>query len=139
MRTEVAVVGGGPAGLIVARELAAQGVQVKVFEEHPEIGTPNHCAGILSVEGLKRIGVEPDLKFLRHEISGGTAFAPDGTGIRITGGRTRAYIVDRAIFDRHLAEIAREAGAEIERNHRIRDLVFKDGRVVGVPRAFDKQ
>jgi geranylgeranyl reductase family protein len=137
LRTEVAVVGGGPAGLIAARELAAQGVQVKVFEEHPEIGTPNHCAGILSVEGLKRIGVEPDSKFLKQEIKGGTAFAPNGSGIRITGSRTRAYIVDRAIFDRHLAEMARDVGAEIERNHRIWDFIFDDGRVAGVRGDLD--
>ena len=137
MRTEVAVVGGGTAGLIAARELASQGVQVKVFEEHQKIGIPNHCAGILSVEGLKRIGVEPDLKFLRHEITGGTAFAPDGTGIRITGRRTRAYIVDRAIFDRQLAETAVNAGAEIERTHRIRDFIFEDGRIAGVRGDLD--
>lgn len=132
MRTEVAVVGGGPAGLIAARELASKGIHVKVFEEHPEIGVPNHCAGILSVEGLRRIGVEPESKFLRHEVKGGTAFAPDGTGIRITGSRTRAYIVDRAIFDRHLAEAAMDAGAEIERNHRIKELIVDGGRVAGV-------
>ncbi len=132
MKTEVAVVGGGPAGLIAARELASKGLQVKVFEEHPNIGTTNHCAGFLSVEGLKRIGVKPDLKFLRHEIKGGMAFAPDGTGIRITSNRTRAYIVDRAIFDRFLAEAAMDAGAEIERNHRIRELKLDDGRVTGV-------
>ena len=137
MRTEVAVVGGGPAGLIAARELAARGVQVKVFEEHKKIGAPNHCAGILSVEGLKRIGVEPESKFLRHEVTGGTAFAPDGTGIRITGSRTRAYIVDRAIFDRHLAEEAMDAGAEIERNHRIRDFTVDEGRVTGVQGDID--
>jgi geranylgeranyl reductase family protein len=137
LRTEVAVVGGGPAGLIAARDLAAQGVHVKVFEEHPEIGTPNHCAGILSVEGLKRIGIEPDPIFLRHEIEGGTAFAPDGTEIRISGTRTRAYIVDRAIFDRHLAETAIDAGADIERNHRIRDLIFREGKVTGVRGDID--
>jgi flavin-dependent dehydrogenase len=57
LRTEVAVVGGGPAGLIAARELASKGVQVKVFEEHSKIGIPNHCAGVLSIEGLKRIGI----------------------------------------------------------------------------------
>jgi geranylgeranyl reductase family protein len=132
LRTEVAIVGGGPAGLIAARELASKGVQVKVFEEHAGIGTPNHCAGILSVEGLKRIGIEPDTKFLRYEVTGGMAFAPDGTGIRINGDRTRAYIVDRAIFDRYLADEAVEAGAEIERDHRIRDFILKDGRVKGV-------
>jgi digeranylgeranylglycerophospholipid reductase len=137
LRTEVAVVGGGPAGLIAARELASKGVKIKVFEEHPKIGTPNHCAGILSVEGLKRIGVEPESKFLIHEVKGGTAFAPDGTGIRITGGRTRAFIVDRAIFDRHLAEEAMDAGSEIERNHRIRDFIVDDGRVAGVRGDID--
>jgi geranylgeranyl reductase family protein len=137
LRIEVAVVGGGPAGLIAARELASKGVQVKVFEEHPQIGTPNHCAGILSVEGLKRIGVEPDSQFLRHEVAGGTAFAPDGTGIRITGGRTRAYIVDREVFDLHLAEEAIDAGAEIEGNHRIRDFIIADGRVAGVHGDID--
>jgi geranylgeranyl reductase family protein len=132
LRTEVAVVGGGPAGLIAARELASKGVQVKVFEEHSKIGIPNHCAGVLSIEGLKRIGVEPNLNFLMHEIMGGTVFAPDGTRIRITGNRTRAYIVDRSIFDRQLAETAMDAGAEIERNHRIRNFILEDGRVIGV-------
>ncbi len=55
MRTEAAVVGAGPAGLIAARELAGRGFEVKVFEEHTIIGEPNHCAGILSVNGLKRL------------------------------------------------------------------------------------
>jgi len=137
LRTEVAVVGGGPAGLIAARDLASKGVKVKVFEEHSRIGVPNHCAGILSVEGLRRIGVEPESKFLRHEVTGGTAFAPDGTGIRIAGSRTRAYIVDRTIFDRCLAEAAMDAGAEIERNHRIRDFILEDGRVAGIQGDID--
>jgi geranylgeranyl reductase family protein len=137
LRTEVAVVGGGPTGLIAARKLASKGVQVKVFEEHPKIGIPNHCAGILSVEGFKRIEVQPDPKFLRHRVEGGTAFAPDGTGIKITGGRTRAYIVDRAIFDRHLAEEAMNAGAEIEKNHKIRDFIVSDGRIAGVQGSID--
>ena len=92
MRTEAAVVGAGPAGLIAARELARRGVEVKVFEEHPVIGEPNHCAGILSVEGLRRLGVEPDNRFIRHEIRGGTAFSPNGTGIRITCSRTRLTV-----------------------------------------------
>lgn len=132
MRTEAAVVGAGPAGLIAARELAGRGVEVKVFEEHPVIGEPRHCAGILSVEGLKRLGVAPHEDFIQHEIKGGTIFSPSGAGIRMTSAKTRAYTVDRALFDRFLAEMALDRGAEIETGHRIKEPSTKDGRVVGV-------
>ena len=132
MRTEAAVVGAGPAGLIAARELAGRGFEIKVFEEHSVIGEPNHCAGILSVEGLKRLKIEPDEKFIQHEIKGGKIFSPSGADIRITSARTRAYVVDRALFDRFLAEMALDRGAEIETGHRIKELSTRDGRVVGV-------
>ena len=129
---EAAVVGAGPAGLIAAREIAEKGFRVKVFEEHPGIGAPNHCAGILSVEGLERLSIKPRTEFINHEVRGGTVYSPDGTGIRITGNRTRAYIVDREAFDRHLADMAHDAGAEIETGHRVSDLLVKRGTVTGV-------
>lgn len=132
MRTEAAVVGAGPAGLIAARELAGRGFDVKVFEEHPVIGEPRHCAGILSVEGLKRLGVTPNEDFIQHEIKGGTIFSPSGAGIRITSARTRAYTVDRTLFDKFLADVALDRGAEIELGHRIKALSTRDCRVVGV-------
>lgn len=132
MRTEAAVVGAGPAGLIAAREIARKGFTVKVFEEHHEIGEPNHCAGVLSVEGLMRLDIDPDPSFIRHEIRGGTIFSPDGTSIRIADSRTRAYVVDRINFDRHLAGRALDSGAEIETDARIRGLLVEDGMVKGV-------
>lgn len=132
MRTEAAIVGAGPAGLIAARELARMGVEVKVFEEHQNIGEPNHCAGIISVEGLRRLGVVPSPDFVQQEVRGGTAHSPDGTSIRIRGDRTRAYAVDRAAFDRHLAGLALGEGAELERGRRVSELVVKDGRVTGI-------
>ena len=131
MRTEATVVGAGPAGLIAARDLAKRGVEVRIFEEHPVIGEPNHCAGILSVEGLKRLGIDPDPRFIRHEVRGGTIYSPSGTSIRINGRRTRAYVVDRARFDRHLAERALDAGADIETDHRLIELSTRGGKVVG--------
>ena len=132
MRAEAAVVGGGPAGLIAARELARRGVDVKVFEEHSIIGEPNHCAGILSVEGLDRLSIRPSSDFVQHDVTGGTAFSPDRTGLRITGNRTRAYIVDRTEFDRHLAEAALDAGAEIETGKRVSELVRDKSNISGV-------
>jgi len=132
LKAEAIVVGGGPAGLIAARELASRGVEVKAYEEHTVIGEPNHCAGILSVEGLARLDVKPSPEFIQHVVRGGVAYSPDGTPIRITGSRTRAYIVDRAAFDRHLAGQAEDAGAELILGHRVRELLVEENRVAGV-------
>jgi len=130
--TEIVVVGAGPAGLIVASEVAKRGVDVKVVEEHPVIGEPNHCAGLLSVEGLRRLGVKPSEDFVQHEIIGGRIYSPNGADIEIRGNRTRAYAIDRAAFDRFLAEIAEGEGVEVETHRRVEDLMTKNGRVEGV-------
>lgn len=132
MKIEAAIVGAGPAGLIAARELARRGFEVKVYEEHIEIGEPNHCTGILSVEGLRRLDIDPNNDFILHEVSSGKAFSPNNTCIMIASGRTRAYIVDRGQFDRYLAEKAIESGAEIEVGHRIKEISMKSGKVVGI-------
>ena len=47
---DVAIVGGGPAGLLVAERCAEAGLDVIVFEEHPAVGEPTHCTGIVSLE-----------------------------------------------------------------------------------------
>ena len=89
-RTGAVVLGAGPAGLLTAREIARRGVEVKVIEEHSIIGEPNHCAGLLSVEGLSRLGVRPSPDFVQHEITGGRIYSPGGEVIEIVEERTRA-------------------------------------------------
>jgi len=122
MKTEVAIIGAGPAGLITSRELARNGVNAAVFEEHTTIGEPNHCAGILSIEGLRRLGVTPKPDFIQQEIVGGTLYSPSGIGIRIRSNRSRAYIVDRGIFDRHLADRAESEGVQFRTGCRIEKI-----------------
>jgi len=131
-RAEAVVVGAGPAGLLAAREIAERGIEVRVFEEHPIVGEPSHCAGLLSAEGLRRLGVEPSPDFVQHEITGGRIYSPGGAVIEITGKRTRAYVVDRASFDRHLADATIGAGATVETGRRIKELLHRGGRVEGV-------
>jgi len=125
-------VGAGPAGLLAAREAAQRGINVKVVEEHPVIGEPNHCAGILSVEGLRLLGLKPSKDFVQHEIVGGRIYSPNGVGIEIRGSRTRAYAIDRAAFDRFLAEIVEGEGVEVELRRRVDTLITRNGGVDGV-------
>ncbi|RLI42623.1 hypothetical protein DRO64_06190, partial [Candidatus Bathyarchaeota archaeon] len=51
---KVAVIGGGPAGLLAAREICRRGLDLHVFEEDLEIGSPERCGGLLSLRGLER-------------------------------------------------------------------------------------
>ncbi|HEV8617612.1 MAG TPA: FAD-dependent oxidoreductase, partial [Methylomirabilota bacterium] len=44
---DVAIIGGGPAGLHAASRLAAAGLDVTLFEEHAQVGAPVHCTGIV--------------------------------------------------------------------------------------------
>ena len=53
------VIGGGPVGSYAALNLAKLGVKVSVFEEHPEIGLPSHCAGHISIRSLRSMGLYP--------------------------------------------------------------------------------
>ncbi len=52
---DVVVVGGGPAGLIAARELASAGSRVRVLEEHDVIGAPVHCTGVLGLDAFDEL------------------------------------------------------------------------------------
>jgi geranylgeranyl reductase family protein len=113
MGSDALVVGAGPAGLLAAKEIASKGFSVRVLEEHAKVGVPNHCAGMISIEGLTRIGVEASDEFVQNTIVGGRIYAPDGEFIEIRDKRPRAHIVDRAALDGHIAGIAVDAGAEI--------------------------
>ncbi len=107
MGSDALVVGAGPAGLLAAKEIASKGFSVKILEEHNRVGVPSHCSGLISIEGLRRIGVEASEKFVQNEIvCGGRIYSPDGQCIEIRDTRPRAYVVDRAALDQHLAEKA---------------------------------
>ena len=56
---DVAIIGGGPVGSYAALHLAKKGIPVTVYEEHPEIGLPSHCAGHISIRSLKTMGLYP--------------------------------------------------------------------------------
>jgi geranylgeranyl reductase family protein len=117
---DVAIIGGGPAGLSAARALASRGHDVVVLEEHARIGVPVHCTGVLGFDAFQ----EFDLP--HHAILGtaeaATFVAADGSSVSVDAEKARAVIVDRAIFDQSLADGSRAAGAELRTGTRVRSI-----------------
>ena len=64
MNYDVVIAGGSVAGLLCAREIASNRFSVLVIEEDYEIGTPEHCGGLVSIAGLEELGVIPFRKHL---------------------------------------------------------------------------
>ena len=132
MGSDALVIGGGPSGLLVAKEIASRGFTVKILEEHAQVGIPCHCAGLISLEGLKRIGVQASNDFVQNEVNGGRIYSPDGQCIEIRDTRPRAHVVDRAALDQHLANSALDSGADLVLGRRVKRLTLSNGSVTGV-------
>ncbi len=120
---ELSVIGGGPAGLIAAREAARRGVEVAVFEEHPEIGEPERCAGLLSISGLEKIGVSAYGPYLQNLVRGVVIRNIAGRSYLIDSKRSMAVVVSRKLFDLELAKQAEKAGARIICGNRVKKIL----------------
>jgi len=119
---DIVVVGAGPAGLIAAREAANRGANVVVLEEHGEVGKPCHCAGLLSLKGLDRLGVPTNGAYVQNKVRGARFFSPSALTFSVEKSEPVACVVDRSAFDKYLAQKATEAGARIILNERVKGL-----------------
>ena len=129
---DVAIVGGGPAGLLASAHLARSGLDVSLLEEHPRVGEPTHCTGIVSLEtaGLAAI---PDHLVLSR-LTRARLVAPNGGEARHAwpaAGEDTILAIDRAAFDQGLASQAIDAGASIRTGVPVREIqVAHDGVVL---------
>jgi digeranylgeranylglycerophospholipid reductase len=105
---DVLVVGAGPAGSTVARRLASRGRSVLVLEEHAKVGHPVQCAGLVSQRVLDLAG---STSMVRTAVRGASVFGPGLGSITFRAPEPRAYVIDRAGLDIHLADRAARAGA----------------------------
>ena len=107
------VVGAGPSGLTAAREAARRGIEVLVLEEHEQVGLPVECAGLLSLRGLRAIGLKPSGRLVINRFRGALFLSPSGHELVVEGSRELACVVDRHELDQALAQQAESSGAEI--------------------------
>jgi len=111
---DVVVAGGSVAGLLSAREIASKGFSVLVIEEDYEIGTPEHCGGLVSIAGLEELGVIPFRKTFDHMIEFAEITSPNGKSFRINSKKQKVIEISRRELDKQIAFQAQKNGAVIK-------------------------
>src|SRR5438309_11625449 len=87
--------------------------RVLLLEEHPQVGLPSHCSGVVSLKGLDLLGLEAHSSFSQKLIHGARFFPPHGESIEVRKKGPVALILNRMKLDQFLAKQAVAAGAEL--------------------------
>ena len=146
VRPDVVVIGGGPSGATVATLVAKAGFRVQLLER--EHFPRYHIGESLIPETfwvLDRLGMLPKLQGSRfvekHSVQfvteQGKLSEPFYFGDYKPHESSQTWQVTRAEFDKMMLDNAREHGVDVREGMRVLDVLFENGRAVGV-RAIDE-
>jgi geranylgeranyl reductase family protein len=124
---DVVIIGGGPAGLYAGARLARRGFSVTLLEEHPTVGDPVHCTGVLAAEAFAEFGVSR--RSVLNDLTTARFWSPAGHHITYSSGKVEAVVIDRRTFDEELGEEAQAAGVTVERASRATAVQIDDSGV----------
>ncbi|WP_101476941.1 NAD(P)/FAD-dependent oxidoreductase [Candidatus Nitrosotalea bavarica] len=122
MDYDVVIAGGSVAGLLCAREIAAKNHKVLVIEEDHEIGTPEHCGGVVSIPAMEDLGIIPMRATLDNKIRSAKIVAPSGKSFTLDARPQQVIVLDRREFDKQIAHQAQVNGAEIRVKSSLREI-----------------
>ena len=123
MYYDAIIAGGSIAGLLCAREIAAKGHSVLVLEEDYEIGTPEHCGGLISSSALEELGIVPHGKIFNHYIESAEIFSPSRKSFLIEAIKQKVVEVDRRELDKSIALQAKNNGVDIRVKTSFKDII----------------
>ncbi len=133
LKTDVLVIGAGPAGSMTAKWAAMHGADVLLLEKRQEIGSPVRCGEGMSKDWLPEVGIKPG-RWINVEVEGARIFSPKEQVFEINekhAGNEVGYVVERDGFDKQLAIDAANAGAEVMLKTAAVSLIKENGKVTG--------
>lgn len=126
---DVAVIGAGPAGSMASKHAAKAGAATILLEEHSEAGWPAQCAGLLGREALAESELSTG-SFILRGMHGASIFSPGGERLDFKTSESRAWVVDRRLFDRALLDSAVSEGAQLLLRARVREIRRRSDRSI---------
>ena len=117
---DVVIVGGGPAGLYAASQLARSGLDVVLLEEHREVGEPVHCTGVFAAEAYDELDIPREA--VLNSLSQVNFIAPSGEVVSYTTPAIEALVIDRRLFDHLLHKRAVSTGVTMKTGTRVSDI-----------------
>ncbi len=137
-KTQVIVVGGGPAGISAAITIAKSGKEVILIERGNFSGSKNMFGGAIYTQPTKEIfpDFEKTAPLERNNIKHNYTILAETDSTTVTYRdntlHSNSYSVIRSKFDRWLAEEAKKAGVILVTQTVVKELILKKKKVIGV-------
>ncbi|MGB7952922.1 MAG: NAD(P)/FAD-dependent oxidoreductase [Candidatus Nitrosopolaris sp.] len=127
---DIAVVGGGPAGLSAAYAAAKAGGKVILLEKDESIAHSIRTSGVTWIDEIEKLGIGSEY----YNPIKNYSFISSSNEVTIRGIKPRACVLNVRSTYQHLAMLAAEAGAEIMVRSRVTNVVTtpEDRRICGL-------
>lgn len=143
-KTQVIIVGGGPAGISAAITVARAGKEVVLIERGSFSGAKNVFGGAIYTQPTKEIfpDFEQNAPLERKNINHKYLILTEDQETCISHSAKNAspnsYTVIRSKFDRWMAEEAKKAGVTVVTETVVESLIMKEDQVVGVKTELEE-
>jgi electron transfer flavoprotein-quinone oxidoreductase len=143
-KTEVIVVGGGPAGISAAVTIARAGKKVVLIERGNFSGSKNVFGGAIYTQPTKELfpnfeeSAPLERKTVAHKYILCTETESFSAGYNSKETEVNSYSIIRAKFDRWMAQQAQKEGVVMVTETLVKNLIVKENKVVGVQTELEE-
>lgn len=143
-KTEVIVVGGGPAGISAAITIARAGKKVVLIERGTFSGSKNVFGGAIYVQPTKELfsNFEESAPLERKTVTHKYIMCTEDESIALSyvsrEKDSNSYSVVRSKFDRWMAQEAQKEGVILVTETLVKEIIVKENKIVGVQTELEE-